>query len=63
VVGEGWGYLLPPFAAALRSESSSLVVVTPPPPAVSHPLSMVGGLEMELFAKAETLPLGLLPTN
>jgi hypothetical protein len=75
VVGEDWGYLLPLSAVALRSESSSLVVFTPPPPAVSPPLFVVGGLEMELFIEAKpwlrdgvihrgrTLPLGLLPTS
>jgi hypothetical protein len=63
VVGEGWGYLLPSFAAVLRTESSSLVVFSPPPPpAVSHPpFSVVGGLEMELFAEAEPSPLACCP--
>jgi hypothetical protein len=55
------GYLPPPPAAALRSESSPLIVFSPPSPPAVSPLSVAGGLEMELFVEAEPSPLACYP--
>lgn len=55
------GYLLPPSATTLKSESSPLIVFSPPFPPVVSPLSVAGGLKMELFVEAEPSPLACYP--